>query len=105
MPPQPPTLVGPTTITAGKQGSWSGASLGGYPAASLRMTLNGNYILNGFTSQTSPEFGKNTFKTEGQLNWTPSMADVGTQRLCIEATHIRLTMPHISCLNVVVHGR
>lgn len=100
--PQPPTLTGPLSITVGTPGTWTSVSAGGNPASTLKMTIDGVYVTNGFSTQVTP-IG-NTFSTSGTLNWTPTNSDVGLREFCVEAYHDLLNPYQKICKQVRVEG-
>lgn len=98
-------LSGPSSIAVGTTDTWTSVSVGGNPASILKMTIDGTYVTNGFTTQVSVLPGGETYTTSGTFNWTPTNFHIGLRELCVEAHHLLLTSFQKSCKNVSVEGK
>lgn len=85
--PTQPTLVGPTSMTAGSTGTWTCTSIGGFPLQTMSMRIN-NVVVNSNELSINSQYNSNlrTYTVVGTLNKALNMGHNGQTLFC-DVTH------------------
>ncbi|XP_052093030.1 hemicentin-1-like isoform X16 [Mytilus californianus] len=85
--PTQPTLVGPTSMTAGSTGTWTCTSIGGFPLQTMSMRIN-NVVVNSNELSINSQYNSNlrTYTVVGTLNKALNMGNNGQTLFC-DVTH------------------
>ncbi|XP_076091547.1 uncharacterized protein LOC143063333 isoform X5 [Mytilus galloprovincialis] len=103
--PTQPTLVGPTSMTAGSSGTWTCTSIGGFPLQTMSMRIN-NVVVNSNELSINSQYNSNlrTYTVVGTLNKALNMGHNGQTLFC-DVTHPEtLTSPQTVSLPLTVRS-
>ncbi|XP_063424603.1 hemicentin-1-like isoform X2 [Mytilus trossulus] len=103
--PTQPTLVGPTSMTAGSSGTWTCTSIGGFPLQTMSMRIN-NVVVNSNELSINSQYNSNlrTYTVVGTLNKVLNMGHNGQTLFC-DVTHPEtLTSPQTVSLPLTVRS-
>ncbi|XP_063396199.1 uncharacterized protein LOC134680860 isoform X2 [Mytilus trossulus] len=100
--PQPPIMLGPSTVITGQQSQWTCTSSGGNPKPTMVIKLNG-VIQSGTYPYETQNTARKTWTISQTFTMIPTALNNG-QSICCEVYHVALTTTQSTCRTIAVQG-